>query len=71
MNSTEIRTAVDQLTSEIAQMSHQTQALKNGKRFKSEQKLRELRSLLVAIEEIDQSLDALLAQQQQKRKSDH
>lgn len=67
MKSRDVNEIVGQLKSEIDQMSRQTFGKKNGERFKSVQKLNQLRHLLSTIEEIDGSVDELLEEQHQKR----
>lgn len=67
MKNADVSEIVDQLRSEIDLMSRQTYGKKNGERFKSVQKLNQLRNLLSKIEEIDGSVDELLAEQHQKR----
>jgi uncharacterized membrane protein YccC len=69
MKKADVREVVDQLRAEIDQMCHQTYGKKNGERFQSVQKLNQLRNLLSTIEELDDSLDHLLEEQDQKRKS--
>ncbi len=67
MKNTDVSEIVGQLKAEIDQMSQQAYGKKNGERFKSVQKLNQLRSLLSSIEEIDGSVDELLAKEHQKR----
>lgn len=67
MKNADLSNLVGQLREEIQLISQQTYGKKNGERFRSVQKLNQLRNLLSTIEEIDDSVDELLAEQNQKR----
>jgi len=67
MRNADVQEVVVQLKARIHQMSRNTYGKKNGERFKSVQKLNQLRDLLSTIEEIDGSVEDLLEQQQRKR----
>jgi len=67
MKNAEVQDLVGQLKAKIDHMSRQTYGKKNGERFRSVQKLNQLRDLLSTIEEIEGSVDKLQAQQDEKR----
>jgi hypothetical protein len=67
MRNADVQEVVVQLKARIDQMSRNTYGKKNGERFKSVQKLNQLRNLLSTIEEIDGSVEDLLEKQQRKR----
>jgi hypothetical protein len=69
MRNANVQEVVVQLKARIDQISQNTYRKKNGERFKSVQKLNQLRNLLSTIEEIDGSVDHLLEEQQTKRNS--
>lgn len=69
MKNEDVNEVVGQLKAEIEQISRDTYGKKNGERFKSVEKLNKLRNLLSTIEEIDDSLEGLLEEQNQKKNS--
>lgn len=69
MRNANVHEVVIQLKAQIDQISRNTYGKKNGERFRSVQKLNQLRTLLSTIEEIDGSVDHLLEEQQTKRDS--
>jgi len=68
MKEESIKVVVEQLKSDIAEISKNSKGRRNGERFKSTSKLNHLRKILNSIEHINQSVEELIEVQQKKNR---
>ncbi|MFP4090465.1 MAG: hypothetical protein ACLFUB_19220 [Cyclobacteriaceae bacterium] len=67
MKDRNIQLIVEQLKADLDQTSKATYGLKNGERFRSVERLTNIRQIIVSIEDIENALEQLMEEQSRKK----